>query len=89
MDGIPVVFVDPKRTSKLCPICGNRIQEYRQNRRKLLCTDCGKSMDRDVVASMNIAHKAWSRFNMLEMIQVKRSILLLRNQCRNPAMMMW
>ncbi|QLH07043.1 RNA-guided endonuclease InsQ/TnpB family protein [Nitrosopumilus ureiphilus] len=60
--GIPVVFVDPKRTSKLCPICGKRIQEDIQNRRKLLCTNCGKSMDRDVIASMNIAHKAWSRF---------------------------
>lgn len=61
--GIPVVFVDPKRTSKLCPICGKRIQEDRQNRRKLLCINCGKSMDRDVVASMNIAHKAWPRFS--------------------------
>ncbi|HEY4680396.1 MAG TPA: transposase [Nitrosarchaeum sp.] len=62
-NGIPVVFVDPKRTSKLCPICGDRIQEDKQNRRKLLCINCGKSMDRDVIASMNIAHKAWSRFN--------------------------
>lgn len=60
--GIPVVFVDPKRTSKLCPVCGDRIQED-INKRKLLCINCGKSMDRDVVASMNIAHKAWSRFN--------------------------
>jgi len=59
-EGIPVVLVDPKRTSKLCPICGDRIQEDRQNRRKLLCINCGKSMDRDVIASMNIAHKAWS-----------------------------
>jgi putative transposase len=60
--GIPVVFVDPKRTSKLCPICGERIQED-TNKRKVMCINCGKSMDRDVVASMNIAHKAWSRFN--------------------------
>ncbi|MEW6588909.1 MAG: transposase [Thermoproteota archaeon] len=61
-EGIPVKFVDPKRTSKLCPICGDRIQEDRQNRRKVLCINCGKSMDRDVVASMNIAHKGWARF---------------------------
>lgn len=60
--GIPVRFVNPKRTSMLCPICGDRLQEDRQNRRKLLCSNCGKSMDRDVVASMNIAHKGWSRF---------------------------
>lgn len=60
-EGIPVKFVDPKRTSKLCPICGDRIQEDMQNRRKLWCSNCGKSMDRDVVASMNIAHKGWAR----------------------------
>ena len=61
-EGIPVRFVDPKRTSKLCPTCGERIQEDRLNRRKLLCSNCGRSMDRDVVASMNIAHKGWTRF---------------------------
>ena len=61
-EGIPVVFVDPKRTSKLCPICGLRVQEDKQNQRKLMCINCGKSIDRDVLASMNIAHKAWSRF---------------------------
>ncbi len=61
-EGIPVRFVDPERTSTLCPICGDRIQEDRQNRRKVLCINCGKLMDRDVVASMNVAHKGWARF---------------------------
>ncbi len=61
-EGIPVRFVDPKRTSQLCPICGERLQEDRFQHRKLWCNNCGKSMDRDVVASMNIAHKGWSRF---------------------------
>ncbi len=61
-EGIPVYFVDPKRTSTLCPICGGPLQEDRQNRRKVLCSNCGKTMDRDVVASMNVAHKGWARF---------------------------
>ncbi|MFY9301642.1 MAG: transposase [Candidatus Nitrosotenuis sp.] len=61
-EGMPVKFVDPKRTSKLCPICGGRLQEDMQNGRKLLCINCGKIMDRDVVASMNVAHKGWARF---------------------------
>lgn len=60
--GLPVNKIDPKRTSKLCPICGEKIQEDKQNQRKLLCINCGKSMDRDVVASMNIARKGWARF---------------------------
>ena len=60
--GLPVNFIDPKSTSKLCPICGLRVQEDIQNKRKLMCINCGKSMDRDVIASMNIAHKGWARF---------------------------
>ncbi len=62
-NGIPVVLVNPKRTSTQCPVCGDKIQEDMQNSRKLLCINWGKSMDRDIVASMNIAHKAWVRFN--------------------------
>jgi len=61
-EGIPVRYVNPRRTSMLCPVCGDRLQEDKQNRRKLLCSNCMKSMDRDVVASMNIAYKGWSRF---------------------------
>ena len=61
-EGVPVWFEDPKCTSKLCPVCGKRIQEDRQNRRKLWCNNCMKSMDRDVVASLNIAYKGWARF---------------------------
>jgi putative transposase len=61
-DGIPVQFVDPKRTSMLCPICGDRLQADTQNRRKLLCINCKRVMDRDVVAALNISYKGWSRF---------------------------
>ncbi len=61
-EGIPVQFVDPKLTSQLCPIYGVKLQEDWFHRRKLLCINCKKSMDRDVVASMNIACKGWSRF---------------------------
>jgi putative transposase len=61
-EGIPVLFVDPKRTSQLCPGCGGTLQEDRLYHRKLWCINCGKLMDRDVVASMNIAYKWWSRF---------------------------
>ena len=61
-EAIPVCFVDPRRTSILCPICGDRTQEDRERRRKLWCGNCGKSMDRDVVAAMNISYKGMHRF---------------------------
>ncbi|MEM3065132.1 MAG: transposase, partial [Candidatus Nitrosotenuis sp.] len=62
LEGIPVCYIDPKRTSKLCPVCGGSLQEDRLNRRKLWCSNCGRLMDRDVVASMNVAYKGWARF---------------------------
>ncbi|MDE1763429.1 MAG: transposase [Thaumarchaeota archaeon] len=61
-EGIPVRFVDPKCTSQLCPICGNRIQGGRFHSRKLWCGNCERLMDRDVVAAMNISYKGWSGF---------------------------
>lgn len=60
--GIPVKFVNPRSTSKLCPVCGDKIQEDIKYKRKLRCNNCMKLMDRDVVASMNIAYKGWARF---------------------------
>lgn len=59
--GIPVGFVSPVRTSKLCPTCGNKIQEDRLQHRKLWCRSCKRMMDRDVVASMNISYKGLQR----------------------------
>jgi putative transposase len=61
-EGIPVSFIDPKRTSQLCPVCGGTLQEDRPYRRKLWCNNCMRFMDRYVVASMNVAYKWWSRF---------------------------
>lgn len=89
-EGVPVIFVDPKRTSMLCPACGKRIQEGRQNRRKL-CNNCLKSMDRDVVASLNIAYKGWVDLPILEATQMKRHVIFFHG-CRNPkyqTMMTW
>jgi putative transposase len=61
-EGIPVLFIDPKRTSKLCPVCRGQLQEDRLYRRKLWCSKCRRFMDRDVAASLNIAYKGWARF---------------------------
>lgn len=61
-EGIPVRFVNPRRTSMMCPVCGDRIQGDMYNRRKLWCSNCKRLMDRDVVASLNISYKGWARF---------------------------
>lgn len=61
-EGISVRFVSPVRTSILCPICGGRTQENQYQHRQLWCSSCKRSMDRDVVASMNISYKGLQKF---------------------------
>jgi len=61
-EGVPVKSIDPKSTSTLCPICGGRLQGDRQRSRDLWCSSCKRWRNRDVVASMNIAYKGWTKF---------------------------
>ncbi len=60
--GLPVEFVDPKRTSTQCPKCGKKLQEDMQHSRKMSCNNCGLFMDRDIIAAMNISRKLSPRF---------------------------
>jgi len=51
--GVPVVYVNPKNTSRICPICGLPMTGISQ--RELLCKECGIVWNRDFSASINIA----------------------------------
>ena len=53
--GIDVLFVNPRKTSRLCPICGEKLSP---NGRRLLKCKCGLIADRDVIGSWNIRLKA-------------------------------
>lgn len=50
-DGIPVAFVNPRGTSRIC-LCGSRVTNL--GNRRLRCFVCGKTWDRDELASKNI-----------------------------------
>jgi len=52
-DGIRVVYVPARNTSKLCSICGFKTLESIQ--RQLWCPKCGTFLDRDDNAARNIA----------------------------------
>jgi len=56
--GIPVLKVDPRYSSRTCPICG-RIQDSRMGT-EFEC-ECGWHMDRHINASMNLLQTAISR----------------------------
>ena len=51
-EGIPVVYVNARGTSRNCPDCGSRVVPLQE--RKLFCAECDKVWDRDVLASRNI-----------------------------------
>ena len=53
--GIPVVFVDPKNTSRQCPACGHASKSNRQSQAAFLCVECGFSGHADHIAARNIA----------------------------------
>ena len=52
LEGVPVVYVNPKNTSKRCHRCGHVAQANREFR----CPKCGLKYNRDLNAAINIAH---------------------------------
>ena len=53
---LDVEYVNPSRTSKLCPICGCKLDPNGQ--RLLKCNNCNLVFDRDVVATFNLFKKS-------------------------------
>ena len=52
LNGIPVVYVNPRKTSSLCPRCGGDLAP--KGWRLTKCRKCGYENDRDVVACLNM-----------------------------------
>jgi len=57
LEGLPVVFVNPKNTSSRCPICGGRLTPNEQWREKV-CKKCEIVWNRDIVGCLNLL-KMW------------------------------
>jgi putative transposase len=51
LEGLPVVYVSPRGTSSLCPVCGGRLAP--NGHRRLKCK-CGYENDRDITACLNM-----------------------------------
>jgi len=55
-NGIPVVKVNPRNTSKTCSRCGY-VNRRLKDERVFVCPKCGLEIDRDLNAAINIARK--------------------------------
>jgi len=54
--GVPIIVVDPRKTSSTCPICNSKLVE--NGYRRLKCLKCGFEADRDLIGALNIRRKA-------------------------------
>jgi len=53
--GIPVLYIDPRGTSKTCPKCGHSTRSNRPDQGHFRCVACGYAANADLVAARNIA----------------------------------
>lgn len=58
LNGVPVVFVDPRNTSRTCPVCGCIDKRNRPTQSLFSCISCGFSAPADTVAAGIIARRA-------------------------------
>jgi putative transposase len=56
--GVPVVFVDPRNTSRTCPACGLVDKANRRSQDTFLCVLCGCAGHADHFAAVNISRRA-------------------------------
>jgi transposase len=56
-----VVAVDPKNTSRRCPVCGHTARENRLTQADFVCVNCGHADDADVNAAINILRAGHAR----------------------------
>jgi putative transposase len=55
LEGIEVVEVNPRNTSRRCSICGHIDKDNRKTQRDFVCLKCGEKMNADYNAAKNIA----------------------------------
>lgn len=56
--GVPVVYVDPRNTSRECSQCGHIDKANRQTQDTFLCVKCGHAAHADHNAAINIGRRA-------------------------------
>jgi len=58
LSGVPVVFVDPRNTSRTCPVCNSVNKRNRPSQALFSCVNCGLAGPADVIAASVIAGRA-------------------------------
>ena len=56
--GVPIVYVDPRNTSRTCPSCNNISKKNRRTQAEFKCCVCGFAGHADIIAAINIKVRA-------------------------------
>jgi IS605 OrfB family transposase len=62
--GLPVLFVDPRNTSRTCPACAHVAQANRPNQATFSCQSCGFSGLADYIAALNLRERGRAAVNL-------------------------
>ena len=57
LNGVPVIKIDPRNTSKQCSICGHTVKANRKSQSEFVCKQCGHTQNADGNAAENIRAK--------------------------------
>ena len=71
--GVPVVFVDPRNTSRKCSKCGCVDKRSRKSQSNFSCTSCGYTLNADYNAAKNISVLGWGGLSSVRTAQVSTS----------------
>jgi putative transposase len=69
--GIPVVFVDPRNTSRICSRCGHCEKANRKSQSQFLCLNCGWESNADFNAALVIAARAAPSGSLLSRLDLR------------------
>jgi IS605 OrfB family transposase len=58
IEGVPVIKVNPRNTSRNCSVCGFVSKSNRKSQSVFSCLSCGITMNADINGAVNIASKA-------------------------------
>lgn len=56
--GVPVVCVNPRNTSRECPVCHHISKSNRKSQSLFSCCKCGFTANADLVGAINVKHRA-------------------------------
>ncbi|WP_232502512.1 transposase [Leptospirillum ferrooxidans] len=58
LEGVSVVLVDPRNTSRICSVCGHCEQNNRKSQDQFSCLTCNHTEHADINAARNTRFKA-------------------------------